>query len=97
MEQRRDRKWDLGINVARTEEFHLRGCCMLKRTIMTALAVSLLATPAAAQSIGFKLGMTSSTIDGSDDDGVSFDRLTSLGVGGFLRFGPLQIDVLGMT
>jgi hypothetical protein len=64
---------------------------------MTALAVSLLATPAAAQSIGFKLGMTSSTLDESDDTGVSFDRLTSFGVGGFLRFGPLQIDVLGLT
>jgi hypothetical protein len=70
---------------------------MFKRTLMTVLAVSLLATPAAAQSIGFKLGMTSSTIDGSDEDNISFDRLTSLGVGGFLRFGPLQIDVLGMT
>lgn len=74
---------------------------MLKRTLMLVLAVSMLATPAAAQSIGFKLGMTSSTMDASDDEGVSIDRLTSLGVGGFLRLGfggmALQVDVLGLT
>ena len=74
---------------------------MLKRTGIMVLAVSLLATPAAAQSIGFKLGMTSSDMDVSDDDGVSIDRLTSLGGGGFLRFGfaglGLQIDVLALT
>jgi hypothetical protein len=74
---------------------------MLKRVLMLVLLTSTLATPVAAQAIGFKLGMTSSDMDVSDDDDIGIDRLSSLGVGGFLRFGlgglGLQIDVLGLT
>lgn len=77
----------------------------MKKLITRSLICTFILTAAAqvvtAQTIGFKLGMTSSNFAVSDDEGVAQDRLTSLGVGGFIRFGfaglALQAEALGVT
>lgn len=70
------------------------------------LAVAFAGAPgdeAAAQTIGFKLGMTSSTIKSRPEDPQEPkpDRLSSFGGGGFVRFGAaglqLQAEVLALT
>ena len=56
--------------------------------------------PAAAQTIGFKLGMTSSKFDVDPDEGDQ-ERLNQFGGGGFIRFGfaglALQLEALAVT
>ena len=77
----------------------------MKKTAMFAtLAVAAFgfaATPAAAQTIGFKLGPTWATVDQEDDDSDAIDRLQSLGGGGFIRFGfmnlGMQAEVLAVS
>jgi hypothetical protein len=56
---------------------------------------------ASAQTIGFKLGMSSSKFDASEAGDDEQERLNSLAVGGFVRFGfaglALQAEALGVT
>jgi hypothetical protein len=56
--------------------------------------------PAAAQTIGFKIGPTFSKMDENDPD-ESTETLTNFGGGGFIRFGfaglALQAEVLALT
>jgi len=73
----------------------------MKKLVLLTLLLALGATPAAAQTIGFKIGPTFSKLDieGADDDAI--DGLTSFGGGGFIRFGMgglnLQAEVLAIT
>jgi hypothetical protein len=76
----------------------------MKRLFTTAvcsLALFCAALPAQAQSIGFKLGMTSSKFELDPDDEGEQDRLNQFGGGGFVRFGlgalTLQAEVLALT
>ncbi len=62
-------------------------------SVFTMLA--LVAAPAAAQTIGFKIGPTFANLDIEDDD--TPETLTSFGGGGFIRFGALQLELLALT
>ena len=73
----------------------------MKRYFMMVLAGMLLvAGPISAQTIGFKLGGTYSTIS-LDDEESEADWMSAFGGGGFIRFGfgglSLQVDVLALT
>jgi hypothetical protein len=70
--------------------------------IICALALTALNTNiTTAQTIGAKLGWTSSKLDIDPDDGSNPQRLTSFGGGGFIRFGAgglnLQLEALAIT
>ena len=73
----------------------------MKKLLLLTLLLGLSAAPAAAQTIGFKIGPTFSKLDIEDSDGDAFDNLTSFGGGGFIRFGVgglnLQAEVLAIT
>jgi hypothetical protein len=72
----------------------------MKKFVLLTLLLALGAAPAAAQTIGFKIGPTFANLDieDVDDDG---DNLTSFGGGGFIRFGlgglALQAEVLAIS
>jgi hypothetical protein len=76
---------------------------MMKRMTVPVLLVAALgfAGPAAAQSIGFKIGPTWSKVDIDEADEEAIETLTSFGGGGFIRFGVgglgLEVDVLAIT
>lgn len=73
----------------------------MKKLLLLTLLLTLGAAPAAAQTIGFKIGPTFSKLDIEDVDGDAIDNLTSFGGGGFIRFGMgglnLQAEVLAIT
>ena len=73
----------------------------MKKLVLLTLLLALGAAPAAAQTIGFKIGPTFSKLDVEDVDGDAIDNLTSFGGGGFIRFGMgglnLQAEVLAIT
>jgi hypothetical protein len=74
---------------------------MKKLVLLTLLLALGGAAPAAAQTIGFKIGPTFSKLDIEDVDDDAIDNLTSFGGGGFIRFGMgglnLQAEVLAIT
>jgi len=73
----------------------------MKKFALLTLLLALSAAPAAAQTIGFKIGPTFSKLDIEDADDDAIDGLTSFGGGGFIRFGMgglnLQAEVLAIT
>src|SRR5688572_18820126 len=77
----------------------------MKMRVMRVMAavvmlLGLAVAPAAAQTIGFKIGPTFSKMDAEDSEG-SVETLTNFGGGGFVRFGfaglALQLEVLALT
>ena len=72
----------------------------LVTTIICSFALLCAAVPAGAQTIGFKLGMTSSKFE-LDPDQEGQESLSSFGGGGFIRFGlgqlKLQAELLALT
>lgn len=72
---------------------------MRKISLFALLLLGLSAAPAAAQTIGFKIGPTFSKMDIENDDGA--ETLTNFGGGGFIRFGfaglSLQAELLALT
>jgi hypothetical protein len=69
----------------------------MRKFVFLALLLALSAAPAAAQTIGFKVGPTFATLDVSDNAGDEPETLTSFGGGGFIRFGMLQLELLAVT
>ena len=69
----------------------------MRKFVLLSLLLGLSAAPAAAQTIGFKLGPTFANLDVSDDGGEEPETLTSFGGGGFIRFGMLQLELLAVT
>ncbi len=74
----------------------------MKKVLLLLLALGLSAAPAAAQTIGFKIGPTFSKLSVEDDPTEEDpETLTSFGGGGFIRFGfaglALQAEVLALT
>ena len=71
----------------------------MRKLVFLTLLLALSAAPAAAQTIGFKLGPTFSKLDIEDDD--TAESLTNFGGGGFIRFGlgglTLQAELLALT
>jgi hypothetical protein len=71
----------------------------MRKLVFLALLLALTAAPAAAQTIGFKIGPTFSKLDIEGDD--TAETLTSFGGGGFIRFGlgglSLQAELLALT
>jgi hypothetical protein len=71
----------------------------MRKFVFLTLLLALSAAPAAAQTIGFKIGPTFSKIDFEDDD--TAETLTNFGGGGFIRFGAggftLQAELLALT
>lgn len=71
----------------------------MKKLVFLGLLLAFSAAPAAAQTIGFKLGPTFSKLHVDDDD--TAETLSSFGGGGFIRFGAggvsLQAEVLALT
>jgi len=68
----------------------------MRRSLFSLLAggAFLVAAPAAeAQTIGFKLGASMSTVSVEDDEGVNIDSRTAFGGGGFIRFGMGRIGI----
>jgi hypothetical protein len=72
----------------------------MRKLTLLVLLLALTAAPAAAQTIGFKLGPTFSKLDVEDADDA-LDNLTSFGGGGFIRFGAaglsLQAELLAIS
>ena len=64
------------------------------------MTLGLAVAPATAQTIGFKIGPTFSKLDADESEGA-VETLTSLGGGGFVRFGfaglALQLELLALT
>jgi hypothetical protein len=69
---------------------------MRKLFLFVFLMLAFVAAPAAAQTIGFKVGPTFANLD-IDDDASEPESLTSFGGGGFIRFGLLQVELLALT
>jgi hypothetical protein len=74
----------------------------MKKILFVLLLLGIGAAPAAAQTIGFKIGPTFSKLSVEDDPTQEDpETLTSFGGGGFIRFGfaglALQAEVLALT
>lgn len=73
----------------------------MRKFVFLMLLLALSAAPAAAQTIGFKIGPTFSKLDFEGDLDDDLDNLTSFGGGGFIRFGMgglrLQAEVLAVS
>ncbi len=69
----------------------------MRKLVFLTLLLALCAAPAAAQTIGFKVGPTFANLDVSDNAGEDPETLTSFGGGGFIRFGMLQLELLAVT
>lgn len=73
----------------------------MRKFVFLTLLLALSAAPAAAQTIGFKLGPTFSKLDVEDADDDALGDVTSFGGGGFIRFGAaglsLQAELLAIT
>jgi hypothetical protein len=76
----------------------------MRRLVSTILVTAATFAPAAsvnAQSIGFKLGASISTLSVSDDENSAIKSTTNFGGGGFIRFGMgnlgIQLELLSLT
>lgn len=95
----------VGLRAAAEPAFKNLGGCVAKFVKMMLLALvfmGLSVAPAAAQTIGFKLGPTFSKLSVDDAEaGEEPETLTSFGGGGFIRFGfaglALQAELLALT